>query len=92
MTLETIESLTTPVGLNHVELPAARFGAGIFAGFGETPYTVLSAMGGDYTGQLNIAAGVLRDIGQDRAKALELYNELVPYLVVTNQSSDPKGR
>lgn len=76
-TLETIKSLTTQVGLKYVELPEAPFGVGIAVGLGETQYTVLSVMGGGSEGQLNIAAGVLRDIRQDRAKALELCNGMV---------------
>lgn len=76
-TLERIKSLTTQVGLKYVELPEAPVGVGIAVGFGETRYTVLSVMGGGNEGQLNIAAGVLRDIQQDRVAALELCNGMV---------------
>lgn len=76
-TLGRIKSLTTQVGLKYVELPEAPVGVGIAVGFGETQYSVLSVMGGGSEGQLNIAAGVLRNIQQDRAKALELCNGMV---------------
>lgn len=76
-TLERVKALTTQVGLKYVELPEAPVGVGIAVGFGETQYTVLSVMGGGNEGQLNLTAGVLRDIQQDRLKALDLCNGLV---------------
>lgn len=76
-TLETIKSLTRQVGLTYIELPEAPVGVGIAVGFGDTQYTVLSVMGGGNEQQLNMAAGVLRDIQQERTTALELCNSMV---------------
>lgn len=77
VTLERIKSLTAQVGLKYIELPEAPVGVGIAVGFGENQFTVLSVMGGGNEGALNLTAGVLRDIQQDRLKALDLCNGLV---------------
>jgi len=76
-TLEKIKTLTTQVGWTYVELPEFLPGVGIAVGFGPTRYTVLSVMGGGSEGQLNVTAGVLRDIRQDHLSALTLCNGLV---------------
>lgn len=76
-TMERIKALTTQVGMTYVELPEVLAGVGIAVRFGETQFTVLSVMGGGNEGQLNLTAGVLRDIQQNRLEALALCNSLV---------------
>jgi hypothetical protein len=75
--LERIKSPTIQVGWKYVELPDAPFGVGIALSFGGTQIVVLSVMGGGNEDQLNITAGVLRDIQQERLTALELCNGMV---------------
>ncbi len=75
--MEQIKALTTQIGWNYIDLPEFLAGVGIAIGFGPTQYTVLSVMGGGNEGQLNIIAGALRDIRQDRLTTLDLCNSLV---------------
>jgi hypothetical protein len=77
VTLERIKTLTTQVGLTYVELPEFLAGVGIAIGFASTQFTVLSVMGGGNENQINVTAGILRDIRQDRAKVLDLCNGMV---------------
>jgi len=77
VTMDRIMALVTKIGWTYVELPEFPTGLGIAVGFGPSQYTVLSVMGGGNEGQLNITAGVLRDIQQDRLTALDLCNGLV---------------
>jgi hypothetical protein len=76
-TLERIKILTTQVGLTYVELPEFLAGVGIAIGFASTRFTVLSVMGGGSENQINVTAGILRDIQQDRLSALALCNGMV---------------
>lgn len=75
-TMDRVKALTTQIGWTYIDLEFVT-GVGIAIGFGPTQYTVLSVMGGGNEGQLNIIAGVLRDIRQDRLTALYLCNGLV---------------
>lgn len=77
--LDRAKALASQVGLKYVELPrpAMPVGVGIAMAFGDTHFVVLSVMGGGNEDQLNITAGVLRDIRQDREKALGLCNGMV---------------
>lgn len=79
VSLDRVKSLASQVGLKYVELPRpeAPVGVGIAMAFGEMRYVVLSIMGGGNEGQLNLTAGVLRDIRQDRDSALTLCNGMV---------------
>lgn len=77
VTLERIKTLTTQVGWTYVELPEFLAGVGIAIGFTSTQFTVLSVMGGGNENQINVTAGVLRDIRQDRVTALTLCNGMV---------------
>jgi hypothetical protein len=75
--MERIKALIIQVGWTYIELPEFPMGVGIAVGFGPTQYTMLSVMGGGSEGQLNITAGILCDIRQDRLTALNLCNGIV---------------
>lgn len=77
VTMERLKALTIQIGWTYIALQEFSTGGGIAIGFGSTQYTVLSVMGGGNEGQLNITAGVLRDIQQDRLTALNICNGLV---------------
>lgn len=72
--LERVKVLCTQSGLKYVELAPTFMGAGVAVGFGETDYVVLSVAGGGNENQLQITSGVLNEIKQDRAQALEAAN------------------
>lgn len=72
--VERVKVLCTQSGLKYAELAPTFMGAGIAIGFGETDYVILSVAGGGNENQLLITSGVLNDITQDRATALEAAN------------------
>lgn len=73
--LDRVKGALTSIGLRYVDLGRGLWGVGLGIGWSDTDYIVLSVAGG-LEGVLNLTAGVLKDVAQDRLAVLNFCNSL----------------
>lgn len=72
--LDRVRGLCTQLNLKYVDIAPRFLGVGIAVGFGPNDYVVLSIIAGAEV-QLMATTGILKNVGPDRAAALEVVNE-----------------